>query len=664
MAYDRTTVRGPDRSNLLGQARWERSISIGLGLLVLSLLVYMLFVIAGTPVSFDGAMNLQVAAALADGQGYGRFYDEWRLFPREIQTNAPYIFPAALVFAVFGVSLATAQIVSLAYLAGLVGIVYLLGRRLAGRVPALVACLLVLLVPELARLGANGYGEVPALFWAFAGLWSLHAAIDKGGGWRYFGAGLCFGLSILTKTVMLMPVGVVLGLFGLAFLFTDRVWRNPAAVGAGLLVPVAGWEAWKLWSFGGVAPWREWWQVQLDGILAQAGVSEGFQDSPGMLDKLGTHAEVLTGSLGLPVWLLPVLLALPCGLVFVAVLRTREEGVWSGNALLPLMLAACIVAYFGWWLLVTPTEKAWYRRIFNGVLLVALSAPLLPALAGRIRGRVGLSAISVVTVTLLVIGSLARFPSIEPSQADVRKHSTRAVVKFMKNAPETAKFYGYRWYSQPVFALYSGRRVHDLDKRKYWIDAEDGPHYFLVDGYMNSAGVVDKALRGLPHEEVLTDSDWGRVLVLRGAFELPPLARENVWARSEVRFREHAYDAVHGMFSPEGDGWRWAQPLSAVLLQHNGGDVLAVHGALPANGDFRFAGRGSTFGMQARVADCDLEWQYPDGSGRFEIEWSLAGCQLPPQGDAVTVELRTNAILKGTDRPLSWVAHEIRLKRL
>src|SRR4051794_38411800 len=45
--------------------------------------------------SFDGAMNLQVAWNLANGDGYVRFYGGESMFPDEIETSGAFIFIAA-----------------------------------------------------------------------------------------------------------------------------------------------------------------------------------------------------------------------------------------------------------------------------------------------------------------------------------------------------------------------------------------------------------------------------------------------------------------------------------------------------------------------------------------------------------------------------------------
>jgi len=56
-------------------------------------------------VSFDGAMNLEAARSLVEGHGYRRMYADHEAFSHAVQTRAPYILPAAAVFAAFGVGL-------------------------------------------------------------------------------------------------------------------------------------------------------------------------------------------------------------------------------------------------------------------------------------------------------------------------------------------------------------------------------------------------------------------------------------------------------------------------------------------------------------------------------------------------------------------------------
>src|SRR5690348_18444146 len=113
--------------------RYWRFIGIALvGLWVILLAAQTVRIGVATPPSFDGAMNLEVARSLSQGEGYRRLYADRQPFPHEIQTNAPYILPAAATFAVLGVGIAQTEFVSIAYLLASMALVALLARRSGG----------------------------------------------------------------------------------------------------------------------------------------------------------------------------------------------------------------------------------------------------------------------------------------------------------------------------------------------------------------------------------------------------------------------------------------------------------------------------------------------------------------------------------------------------
>src|SRR3546814_308585 len=81
--------------------------------LIFILIILLVVAAVNAPVSFDGAMNLQVAKNLAIGKGYAREYHGLRFFPHEIQTNIQFVVPVALLFSIFNVTISTAQIINL-----------------------------------------------------------------------------------------------------------------------------------------------------------------------------------------------------------------------------------------------------------------------------------------------------------------------------------------------------------------------------------------------------------------------------------------------------------------------------------------------------------------------------------------------------------------------
>lgn len=631
---------------------------IAFGIVTAILLAAFVVQVAGSAVSFDGAMNLQVAASLADGHGYARFYDEWILFPEEVQTNAPFILPASLVFALFGVSLVSAQIVPIAYVMALVVAIIWLVRPAAGGIVALAATSLVLLSPEFSRFAANGYGEVPGLFWFLLGLGFLCRALDNERTHYYSFAGLCLGFAVLTKTVMLMPVGILLALAGMS-LIVRRRWQGLAATALAFAFPIALFEAWRAASLGGTTAWANWWAEQSSSILAQAGVREGFRNTPLWTDKLIVHATILAENLSLPVWLLPVLAVIPVGLTLIALGELRKAEPSRQRVLLMVTLAASITAYFVWWLLVTPTQKAWHRRIFNGLLLLAIAAPVLIGEARRmLRQGPAWTLIAALPILVLIYSGLVNFKFAPP---DSRTPAIRNVVEFMRAAPQNARFYGFGWYSAPVVSLYSGRHVHDLGAWKYFIKPDTGspPHYLLVDAHMFRSGARDRALRNLEHRTVVDNPGWAWVVKITSDFHFQSKPQfKTGQVVGQVNFRESQYPLVQGFHPPESGGRRWVEAAARIVLKRAAGEQLVVRGYLASLDRYRIVGPREGLSLEAVVGDCRLGPRRIEHSGRFELTWSMDSCPEPAHGNVV-VALHANAVIRRIDRELSWIVHAI-----
>ena len=633
-----------------------RTWQIVLGILAAALLVAFVVKVAGSPVSFDGAMNLQVAASLAEGHGYTRFYDTWTLFPMEVQTNAPFILPASLVFALFGVSLLSAQLVSIAYAVALVAVVIWLVRPAAGNIAALAAASLILVSPEFARFGANGYGEVPGLVWFLLGLGFFCRAFRNEQTKYYLAAGLCVGLAVITKTVMLMPVGILLALVGMTLIARLR-WQPLTATSFAFAFPIAAFEGWRAASLGGVAGWAGWWAEQSSSILSQAGVRDRFENIPVWTDKVIAHAAILANDLSLPVSLLPVLALIPVGLALIAVVELKKPEPSRERILLVVTLAAAITAYFTWWLLVTPTQKAWHRRIFNGLLLLAIAAPLLFNEARRWLRKSPVPAI-VAALPLLAL-SYSGLVNFKLFPTDTRWTAGREAVEFMRTAPENARFYGFGWYSAPVFSLYSGRRVHDLATWKHFIEPDIKAHYLLVDAYMLRAGAREQALRNLEHRTIVDRLPWAEIVEITRGFRLPPMPGfEPGELTDSVDFLQIQYRPVQGFHEPEGDGWRWVEPAARIALKWQTQHRLVVHGYAPSLTKYRILDSQEGVWLEASIGDCALGKRRIDHAGNFELAWSLDAC-LDPARETVMVTLRANAVVTGVYRQLSWIVHSI-----
>lgn len=444
------------------------------------------------PPEFDGGLNLNIARSLAEGTGYGSYYNGFRRFPSETQTNAPYILPASLAFAISGVGVFTSQVVNLIYLVVFSVGLYLVIRRLGETAAlALLAVALALQVPGMSQYAMGGYGEIPALSFLFLGLLGLSAALRGGQAIPALWGGIALGVSFLTKTVALIWVVPAAGLFMLLALSRPARWRLPAAIAAGLAIPVILWEFYRMVSLGGFDSYVNWWGGQFYEILSEAGVRSRIRDTPGLLNKGIVHLSSLGEQTAVPGALLAVLWIIPAPFVLLKIARDVAEQRFD-RVLIFGTLAGVAAAYLLWWLFITPTAHAWLRRIMNGLLLqqvvtlivanwlahgaLALMRNRAPASGIGAVSTGGLAtALAAIVMLTAVKGQVAfRSPAPPPWAAGVMD-----MARSLRALPADARYFGYGWWQAPVLALLSGKKIDDLER---WLPMEVDavPEKYLV----------------------------------------------------------------------------------------------------------------------------------------------------------------------------------------
>lgn len=602
------------------------------------------------PPSFDGAMNLQVAWSLAQGEGYRRTYAGREPFPREVQTNAPYILPAAAVYAVAGMGMAQSQLVNLFYLLGLVLVCHGLVRRHAGPVPAMLGAVVVLVTPGLFLFGLRGYGEVPALFWALLALYAF------GDGRRRSGlvlAGLCLGLAMATKTVMAMTCAIFAAGFALTLLARPGLgrWQRCQQVGllaAATIAPQLLVEVWRLFALGGAGAWLGWWQVELAAIGKQAGVTSGYQDTAGLGNKIGRHLQLLAPMYGLPVALLVAWMAGP--LLLAAALVFRRKRPWRYHDGLVLMIILAALAYFVWWLVLTPTQKAWHRRILDGSLLLNLAwvmvatwwwralAPPADAPAGCRRGLAGLPALALAALAVnFLITDLAGKLRHSPGYKGF--HSLVAAVRAL---PEQALVAGVAWYSAPTLSLLAQRPLVDFNDLVVPALDPDEPVYLIRD-QVTPHGHVARILDTYGHDTVADAGRSGSIHRVDIGTANPDLVRAP--ARSSLLVMSTQLDdPMAGFYQGERDG-RWMSSNAYVRLLHPAGSVLAVDLFLPPLRRYRPA---DDVRLQVQVEDCDLGSHRFTAGGVHTLRFAIPErCGLA-DGQPVLVRLAGSALMKGS----------------
>jgi hypothetical protein len=567
------------------------SIEVGLGVLPLAGLLIMLRAFLSyalvAPVSFDGAMNLNTAASLAAGTGYGFFYDTF--FPFPAQTDGPFVVPAALLIRLFGVSPLVTQAVNLAYFLALLPLLTALLMRLG--LPlwlALLGTLAAVSVPGFAEYAMNGYGEVPAFVWYVAGLLTLGAVFSPRSARRAaFAAGALFALAYLTKVVALLlvapPVAVALWLTYRRQLPCITLVH----LALGILVPILLWEAFRLASIGSFSGYSEWWRLQLDQVLQQSGAGEGFA---GLAGKAKANFDALRSMTGLNTYLLLAFVSLPV-VLFVPVQRNLARE--ARFILLSLLLSGAL--YFCWWLLLTPTAMTWLRRIMNGLLLheLAIFALAFHVLASE-RARRETSAwrtaavLSATAMVVLPALALARNGEsiTKPPRPAQYVPMFFELADLLRDLPRDAVIFGTAWWQSPGLALYSGRKIHNFQR---WtpdeINRYPGGKYLVFDNYALAIakGEVAGALALVDSTEIFR-SDGGELHRIDSAryyaaLEISSADIERL--RSAMDFSVGDYEFKRGFYQIEGGGHAWMRTDGLVVLARTGERRLVLSLLVP-----------------------------------------------------------------------------------
>ena len=618
-------------------------------------------------VSFDGAMNLEVARSLSEGHGYRRLYEGHSGFSHEIQSRAPFILPAAAVFAAFGVGVWQSQLTNLLYVLALAAVVSMLVARWTSwrwGVAAVAACLWI---PGIQEVAMNGYGEVPALCWWLAAILTLCCGDDESpGATRLLLAGLLVGMAVLTKTVL--AIGLVAILPMVVVSLASRRSQGASVIlgllafAAGIVLPVFVYEIAHVAAVGDVVRWHAWLHDEIRAIHMQAGTAEGFKDTRGAGTKLLVHSQVLADNLGLPVALLPAWIGAPILLALVG--RRWLSSRHARAGVLALSFFAAI--YFCWWLGFTPTEKAWYRRIFNAVLVLEIVAVVMLAGSWR-RWRHATTTESAVLRTRAALIACVALAGLQvplfwsnlgaDDAADFgSRTSLERDLAALGQLPKNAEIYGMGWYSAPILALYSGRRFGNLATKTSADLAAESPVYLALDLQTQKAGAAQYWLDRFSHRELAKSAELDLV-ELDATHASNPFAGVQIDPAAvlgRVDFHSGEYPYLFGFQNREGDGWRWATTDVEVLLRYQGEREFYVDIYLPALKGYRHT---DEVGVTASIGSCRLGAFRQDVSRRERWWLPAANCPLAA-GQLVAVRLISDNILESRDdRQLGYIVH-------
>jgi phage shock protein PspC (stress-responsive transcriptional regulator) len=524
-----------------------------LALSVLFVLLCMAFVSSGY-LSFDGGLNFSVARQLVETGEYARSYSG--LYPFPIETDGYFVFLAALAIAVFGTGPFAAQLPNAICMLGLFAVLYFLLRKNLLPLQSNACLFAAAATPGLFLFGFDGYGEIPMLL-PVCGALALLAAQDAKRGTYFFWAGALFGLSVSTKVVALIfAPAFALCLFvltvnsGFRFLF-----RAGGLFSAGFTCVYGTWELYRFISMG-ASRWLEWWFIRGAGITDRAGITGGLKDTPDIADKVLRHIDLLAGFYGLPEVVLYFAIAIIlitasfnlARSAYAAFKSSSKDGSLNrSHAVTSLFLLVAGITYLVWWIVMTPTEQAWLRRLFLGLFCLHVAIPL------NIFRLVNRSTILTRYVSPLLLVLIIATSVIQSGKAMLKEwkqyrsgiaHAALA-VDYLSTMDNKAQLFGIGWYAAPQLSFHSGQTFSDLAMTVIGdIDFEhaylvmDGNALHIMGNPSRSQFLYPSVLPQFTYAEVEQANMNPKVFRLTG---LKPLADPlgvvpNKWNRENVEF--------------------------------------------------------------------------------------------------------------------------------
>ena len=405
------------------------------------------------------------------------------------------VLPIALAFRLFGQSEATLAAAPVLYAVLLLGLCFLITRRVAGFGAALLAVVILAAVPQFAADASIVVEDPAEAFFMLSSLLAFHLAWRHRRSGGFVLAGVLAGLGFLTRETTV----VLLLLYGVLFL-TDYGGRRVAYVWMGVgFCLVVGADTALLWWASGDPLYRV--HMALDGI---------HHDNPGMAAQFATHDGVdRFGDLAAPRWLQPLVILFlnqDYGLLFwfgipAAVLLVADRSPSEGRRILRLLCGFALL-----WLLVLSYGFTflWVIARYYFVLAVVIAVPLAIALARLLRGRrawiAGLAIAGLLGSDLLLIAASNRDPLFGERGLVSVAGTTRSGTVFTD--PGTAT--GAAWL---LAVHHLGRRV------RVGVPGAGGLYYF------------DHPRRGIPADWPIQSPRPGWIAVRRFVKPPTPVAR-------------------------------------------------------------------------------------------------------------------------------------------
>lgn len=447
------------------------------------LLLYRLYLkcIYGLP-SFDGAMNLQVPMQLIRSGKYMTTYNGGVVFDPKIQTRLPVLGPIYLLWKIFGISSEIALLVNAIYICLLIIITWKILEKLSVNKVIRYGCAVsILFIPKFNEYSMGIYGEIPTLFFVLSSIYALMISEEKNNNRIfYILSGGLYSLAILCKTVALIAIPSFFVIMLIRYISKKLSIKNIVYWISSVITPLCFFEVYKISQLG-FSKYINDLGIEFDAILKQAGVRSGYSDTNNIFEKVWIHITLFCDYFHFQNNLvLIILLTFVFAIWLVTVRKNKKTGYFNIAFLL-------MFSYFGWWIVITPTEKAWARRVIIGVILLCITlAYIIQILYNKFQSKIYMIEVIAVAIICIIY--------VNKSILDIRNIDTeykKEVISISNSIREIslnedAKFYGIGWWQAPVLSFFSGVDFFDANEEEV---VEN--NYFVVDKYFEMLNPKD-----------------------------------------------------------------------------------------------------------------------------------------------------------------------------
>lgn len=442
--------------NQNNSTRWEKIYTIFFIIISAIILFTVIRLCLCGLASFDGGMNLQVSYQLMNAGTYSTMYDGGIMFDERIQTGIPVLLPIYFVFLMFGIGPIQMTVINGIYLLGMYILIYIIGIEVKiNKWILLILELFVCVTPNLSNYGMGVYGEIPTLFWLLTTIYTLQRAKGKNRNKHFFLSGVFYGLAFLTKTVILIALpSFILVLISKWMIEKIIKIKQFLLWITGYLIPPLSFELYKISQLG-ITVYINKQKNLILSVAQQAGVVSGFSDTNGIINKLFFHMQTFCSQYKINI---VVLILILCSSFLYFARKIIQQCKLEYFDIIFLVA----VSYFGWWLLITPTQKAWARRIIIGVILMEFSTFFVwNVLYEKYKKKYScLLLLFILSASLLNAGYRA-LQINDFGKQDVLEAS-QFLKDYIKQNPDTIVC-GSGWWQAPVISIMSEIPFYDIN---------------------------------------------------------------------------------------------------------------------------------------------------------------------------------------------------------